>query len=261
MTTDTEQFKIEQTSDSDMVLSFLTMRRALGILGFVLPVVLLIGAYVTEQCLRTSISAYYYSPSPVLHGVFVGILYAMGFFLIAYKGYQLRPGERISDNTIASIAGVGAICVAIFPTVESTFAAAPPAIECAATALDTSLRDKIYSGIHFGAAGLFFGAVAVMCWVFFTRTADRKPPKTWKKRVENLIYRTCAVVIAACIVLIGVEALLIDYEVPNTWWPFYWVPGPVFWFEAIAVCALSVAWLTKGKSIRGLLNMLGRHTT
>jgi hypothetical protein len=54
------------------------------------------------------LSGYYYTP---MRNVFVGALFALGVFLIAYRGYDR------SDGIITNIAGVCAATVALCPTI------------------------------------------------------------------------------------------------------------------------------------------------
>src|SRR5437899_11536622 len=71
-----------------VVLSYLGLRRAVGMIGFLLPVVLAIGKIVLESPgLQHSISAYYYT---VVRDVFVGSLCAIGVFLASTQGYDRR---------------------------------------------------------------------------------------------------------------------------------------------------------------------------
>lgn len=70
-------------SDKDRVfVSYLTLRRLVGMLGLSFPVVLAAGS---SGPLRDSISAYYCDPRT--GGVFVGVLMVIAAFLFAYKGY------------------------------------------------------------------------------------------------------------------------------------------------------------------------------
>lgn len=66
-----------QKAHNDLVLSFLAVRRAIGALGFFLPVALLAHG-LWKGDLPTSISAAYYSP---MREVFVGTLIAQAVFL------------------------------------------------------------------------------------------------------------------------------------------------------------------------------------
>ena len=100
----------------NMVLSHLTMRRALGIMGLLLPILLaVLSGPFEDDGMRPTISDYYHSQHPILRGLFVGIIFATGVFLICYKGYARKGGERLEDNAITTVAGSFALGIALFP--------------------------------------------------------------------------------------------------------------------------------------------------
>jgi hypothetical protein len=91
---------------SSLALSYLSLRRMIGIIGIALPFVLIFGRMILESPgILNSISGYYYS---VMRGVFVGSLWAVGIFLLSYRGYNR------SDDTAGDVAYVAAIGVSLF---------------------------------------------------------------------------------------------------------------------------------------------------
>src|SRR4030042_3715954 len=83
------------------------LRRIVGALGIALPVVLMVcGFFLADWILQDSISDYY---SLRTRDALVGILFVIGWFLFAYKGY-----ERL-DNLAGNLACVFALGVALFP--------------------------------------------------------------------------------------------------------------------------------------------------
>ena len=211
---------------SSLVVSYLVLRRAVGALGIALPVVLAIGALVIFQTgLRDSISDYYHTG---MRNVFVGILCAIGVFLMSYRGYKIiddRPGD---PRGIFALAGVYAICVALFPTDGATGASA------AVTTVGL---------LHLLFAALFFLNTAYVSLVLFIRTDPTQTLSEEKKR-RILIYKICGWTILAAIALIGLHALL-PTGIRLTLAPV----RPVFWLESVAVGAFGISWLTKGKAI------------
>ena len=106
---------VERTPDQEdpwlYVRSFLIMRVAIGVLGLLLPLTLILEDWLlfgSSPVPRSSLSAYYYSG---VRELFVGTLCATGVFLMAYKA-----AEKSLDNTLSVIAGFAAIVVALFPT-------------------------------------------------------------------------------------------------------------------------------------------------
>lgn len=91
----------------DFVKTYFSLRVALGILALMLPSALWIGGYLLQGLpLQPSISAYYHSD---VRDVFVGVLWAMGLGLIAYKGFSRR------EDWALNLGGVLAFCIAFFP--------------------------------------------------------------------------------------------------------------------------------------------------
>jgi hypothetical protein len=86
--------RTQQEKENALIISYLTLRKAIGILGAALPFVLAIGAAVLFMTgIQDSISAYYYTG---MRNVFVGMLCATGFFLLSYKGYERK--DSIAGN-------------------------------------------------------------------------------------------------------------------------------------------------------------------
>ena len=89
-----------------LTVSYLTLRKLIGILGMFLAFICVIGGLIVTGTIEKSISAYYYT---VMRDVMVGVLITSGAFLLTYKGYDFK------DNLVSSIAGVSGIRVALFP--------------------------------------------------------------------------------------------------------------------------------------------------
>ena len=148
------------TAQERYVRSYVMMRAAIGALGLALPVVL-----VTVEPLlfdgqpwpRGSLSAYYYSG---LREIFVGVLWAIGVFLIIYK----LP-ERSRESILSTLAGLAVIVVAVFPTGKPGRGVAP-------TPLQDLLGETTVEAIHFGAAAVFISSLAVISWYFSAPRSD-----------------------------------------------------------------------------------------
>src|ERR1700712_3511143 len=93
---------------NDFQLSYLQIRRSVGVLGIALPVLVSVGTILFSNCahLKGSISDYYYT---IMGSVLVGILCGVSLFLYSYKGFN--KWDKISSN----IAAVCALGVAFFP--------------------------------------------------------------------------------------------------------------------------------------------------
>ncbi len=207
----------------------LTLRRMIGLLGTLLPFVLLFGGYLSPHSvpMRTSISAYYYTDVGYL---FVTILLATGAFLICYRGHSTnQPVNRkcwlcvyihkccpwIRDDGLTSLAGALAILVAVLPATDPKQGHPDPV-----------------NYVHSVLAVAFLLTMAMMSYCQFTLGQG----------AANALYRTCGRII---VVAIGV--ILGDYLLGRPL--VHIVPTIVWWFEAVAVAAFGFSWLVKSELI------------
>lgn len=201
-----------------IIISWLELRRIIGIIGIVHPVVLFVGGYfIFNTALQSSMSAYYYTG---MRNVFVGLGFVTGVFLLSYKGYDTH------DRIVSMIAGVMALIVAMFP--------------CAPTINPT--QQEIYVGyLHVITASIFLLALSYFCLVLFPKTGDKI--LTMKKRTRNKIYRICGIVIILSLVF--TSFYFYPSPLQSLLAPFH----PIYFGELIAFWAFGVAWLVKGKAI------------
>jgi hypothetical protein len=204
-----------KSGDDPFVIQYLSLRKAIGIIGMALPFVLALGKVLFESPgILSSISAYYYSD---MRNVFVGSLCAIGVFLFSYRGYDWR------DALAGKIAAASIVGVAMFPT----------------TADDTPTN--LTSKLHVTFALVYFLTLAYFALVLFRKTDPERPP-TRQKLWRNHVYTACGVTILACLALIFV-AFMIPKSSPLR------QLNPVFYLEAIAVIAFGVSWFVKGEGI------------
>ncbi|WP_207101766.1 hypothetical protein [Paracoccus shandongensis] len=227
---------ISQKAHNDLVLSFLAVRRAIGALGFFLPLALLAYGLLDGQLL-TSISAAYYTP---MREVFVGTLTAQAVFLWSYEGFRPDAGDLVTDKGTARVAAVAIALVALAPTSPAGKAGA--GVDPACTLLQCALGPGLAAQVHLGAAAVFFGALAVYCLVLFTKGAVDGV----EKDASNRIYRLCGWTIIASIALVGVLfATGLETRLAAL--------RPVFWLETVATFAFATSWMVKGDALRPLV--------
>jgi hypothetical protein len=200
------------------VISYLALRKAVGIIGFSLPFVLAFGRMLQQgPGIEGSISCYYYTG---MRNVLVGSLCAIGVFLLSTRGYDWR------DEIAGRLACVFAIGVAFLPT-KPCMEGVPPH-ECVAA-------------LHRSLAALLFLTLAYFCLALFTKTDPSKIP-TRRKLQRNAVYRASGYTILACILVIGIVSLpSVNVLVKRC--------DPIFWLESMAVVAFGFAWLVKGETI------------
>lgn len=226
----------KQEQNNELVQSFLFVRQAVGALGFSLPILLLLYSFLSHSAVQTSISKYYHTP---MGDVLVGVLCAIGVFLLSYKGYKKKSDEWLSDKWLARIAGCAAVGVALFPTASSQ------TCDCLGASGFTFHPEFL----HFGSAAVFFGCLALFCLFVFTRgdrTAEGKI--IWTRR--NKIFVACGVLIVVSIIAILPYALAGDKTALNR---FHYL----FVWESVGILAFATSWLTKGKALSELKSMIG----
>jgi hypothetical protein len=207
-------------SESRMAVSYLTVRLAIGVLGMALPFVLAIGGFLLfGYGIQSSIS--YYARTD-MGPVLVGTLFAAGFFLLGYRGY-----ER-ADDVAGIVAWLSALGVALFT--------------CGPDGGGTP-REDFVGTLHLISTVVLFGALVYFSLVLFTKTRPRKNPAT-RKKTRNIIYKVCGWVMVACLVIAFVYLVL-----PKGAQAMFTPLHPVYWMEAAALEAFGVSWFVKGEGI------------
>lgn len=206
---------------NQLVFSYLTMRRLVGYLGILTPVILYVSSVVLCDCSspQRAISQFYHT---CVRDIFMVIAGSMAFFLWVYKGYDLI------DQIAFKIAGVSILGVGLFPT---KFYAS----NCSLPPIDTRLGISV---LHNISAGLFFITLSFIALFLFTKT-DKNAQMSDEKRKRNLIFRLCGCVMILCLlaifaILSGVIPTLQDQSL-------------VFYLQSVALFAFGVAWLVKGQ--------------
>ncbi len=210
----------------EVMRTFYRVRQTLGYLGLFLPFLLILGGIASLGRVEPAISDYYHT---LLRDVFVGIMSAIGLFLICYKGYQREGDDRVSDDFVTTIAGVAALGVALFPNQGQV-----PQTEALPQLLFGAYGSTV---CHFLSAITFLGCLSYICLFKFTRTA-----KPFRRR----IYRVCGITIILATILTiaasyfkvngpaGPQQLVRDLQL-------------VTWFETLGIWAFSLSWLIKGR--------------
>ncbi|MEI7472469.1 MAG: hypothetical protein WCJ85_09430 [Chitinophagaceae bacterium] len=209
------------------VISYLTIRKAVGILGMALPFALIVGhLFFQKPCaFPASISHFYYTD---MGNLFVGTLCAVSLFLFTYNGY-----DRM-DKMASKLAGSFALLVAVFPTNYG----ANNNGDCSRI-VD---GENIFSNTtHYLAATLLFSTFAFFSLVLFTKT-NHTAPLCGPKKSRNTIYKVCGWVIIFCILSIALFSLIPFLEEQFSQYK------PTFVFETLALLAFGFSWLIKGET-------------
>ena len=204
------------TNHDQLVISYLTLRKAIGIIGIALPFVVAGGHLLFGRAdLLASISDSYHT---IMGDVFVGALCAIGVFLFTYRGYDWR--DDLSGDA----------CVFALGT---AFAPVAPA--------EASEVQRMVGYGHYIFASAFFLILAWFCLGLFPKS-DPSQPMTAAKRRRNHVYRICGWSMLGCIALIALYfAFLTSTAVARL--------RPIFWLETIAILCFGVSWFVKGQGI------------
>jgi hypothetical protein len=205
-----------------LVLSYIGVRRAIGVSGFLLPILLgPAGWLIFGVEIQDNISNYYHTK---LRDVFVGTMCAIGIFLYCYRGYDWV------ENWTANLGCLSAIGVALFPLDANS---------------DPLFQKSIIGYLHTASGGMFFLTLAFYSIVHFPRTQDTKQESDSHPTERKFIYRATGIVILLSLAAMGSYLLLLPVEWKRSLNRYNFL----FWMESIAVWSFASAWLTKGRTI------------
>lgn len=223
-------------------INYKILRLIVGTIAISIAIVttILFCVYSGKIMIPTSISVTYHLGA---RDFFVGSLFAVGSFLIAYNGFSK------TEKVLAKFAGIFAILVALFPTTVNL-----NWIESAQIPFDTqfckiydegnicnttSLEETPY--IHGVSAMLLIIILFYYCLGFANRanTKLKKRPGMTRFRIRKWIYMLCA---SAMVLSTGFLLLSkwLDNSPDNT---------AVFWVEFICLWAFGISWLVASKRL------------
>ena len=207
----------ENSDDKLYVISYFTLRKAVGILGIALPIIMVFGNIIDtgQWKILNSISSYYHT---IMRNGFVGILCGVALFLFSYRGH------KFIDNLAGDLACFFALGIAFLPN-------------------NTDNPSDIINILHLTSASLFFLVLIFFSVVLFTKT-DLDRPITKQKKNRNVVYYTCGFTMLGSIISIAIYMIWFKGK-----YPAIDKLSLVFWFETIALFAFGTSWLTKGQMI------------
>jgi hypothetical protein len=216
------------------IISYYTMRRAIGILGITLPLILVAGSSLFGDCkeVQTSISLYYYTN---MRNVFVGFNCAVAFFLFAYRGHDWR------DNLAGYLGCIFVLGVAFLPCAIST-----PNQPCLVTVSD---QNPLVGKLHNMNAILYFIILIVYSLVLFPKThmdmvTGEKMFMGRQKKKRNVVYYISGSIMTGSLLLIIAYMWILKYNYPDLD-----QLNPVFWLESLVLLSFGISWMTKGQLI------------
>ncbi len=238
----------------EMSKNYLKLRKSIGILGVLLPTLLVILSLINKNgCgILPSVSDYYHTSVGL---VFTGLLVAIGVFL-------LHEGEDTKEKWACNMAGILAFIIAFAPTPLH-----PAYIILETGSLDFNIfsgcyipqtaNDPIIGNLHFIAATLFFLILSYLSGIKFAKS-ESKVNSTGKKR--RLVYRICGA--GMFLSLLSVAIFKIFFATEDVYTSGLGLPISindherimkeggfkiVFWAEFLMLIFFGVSWLIKGE--------------
>lgn len=224
-----QQTTVSTNQSSGKVISYLTLREIIGVIGISLPFLLMLGTYLLDNCspaLQFSISHYYYTK---MHMLFVGLLCVLGAFLITYKG------SSDAENYVTTFAGFCSILISVFPDDTAKYIYN----QALCSFIKTEILREYVPKIHFISAALLFSCFAIICLYFFI-PPDEPNTNPIKKKRRNTAYKTCGIGIIISLILCFLfmkQYLYISASFAN---------HSVLFFETTALLFFGFSWLLKG---------------
>jgi hypothetical protein len=205
-------------SNHTLVVSYLGVRRAIGGIGLLMPVVLgPVGWLVFGIPIQDNMSSYYHTQ---LRDVFVGLMCSIGIFLFCYRGYDWI------ESWTANFGCLSALGVAFFPLDANS---------------DPLYQRSVLGYLHTVSGGVFFLTLAFYSLYHFPNKREVAPHESQR----DFVYRTSGIVILLCMAAMGGYLFLLP-DGPKRLFNDY---NFLFWMESVAVWAFAAAWLTKGRAI------------
>jgi hypothetical protein len=189
-----------------------TIKLIVGVIALSLP--LLTSAFAGTAI--ASISASYYEGG-WSQSIFVGFLFAIAAFLLAYNG--LTPREMV----LSKVAAAAALGVALFPC------------ECGS-------HPALVPYVHGLSAAVMFLILTFFCRAFYLRAMQKGYPQA---KARAAIYTVCGIAIVLAIVALAVDHFSAGGISAR-------ITRFVFYGESVGLIAFGVSWLTASRTIPGL---------
>ena len=168
------------------------------------------------QTAITSISASYYEGG-WSQSIFIGFLFAIAAFLLAYNG------QSKSEMILSKVASVAGLAVALFPCQCDTHTPKIPFV-------------------HGAAASVMFLILAYFCYGFYRRAKSKGHSEA---KARATIYALCGIAI-----LLSILTLAFDFFSGGTLRTM--IPRLTFYGEATALIAFGISWLTASRVLPGV---------
>lgn len=208
-------------STRTLVVSYLGVRKGIGLIGLLLPILLGPAGWLLGIEIQDNMSSYYHTS---LRDIFVGAMCAIGIFLLCYRGYDWI------ENLTANLGCVSALGVALFPLDVNS---------------DPLYQKSLVGYLHTLSGGVFFLTLAFYSLYHFPSSQTEKHEIEPHETERHFVYRTSGVVILLSMIAMGIYLFILPSNTKRLFNEYNFL----FWMEWIAVWAFAAAWLTKGRAI------------
>lgn len=223
-----------------------SLRFGIGIIAMFFPLLLWLIGCLFGLHMPPSISEYYwhpYTPHAIAGGYlvedapvrvfFVGGLWAIGVFLICYRGYTR------GENHLHTLAGLCAISVATFPM--------NPCCKHDPVCPIKHLGNFLYGldALHFGSAVGLFVCLSIAIFLYSNNTLRYFGNPLWEGRLRRFYH-------AIAVLMLAVPAItyLTFHGVLDRLLPGENFPHLIYWMEVFAIVPFGLFWLVKTTEIR-----------
>ena len=166
----------------------------------------------------TSVSASYYE-SGWSQTIFIGFLFAIAAFLLAYNGYSR------TEMILSKVAAIAGLCVALFPC------GCPPHLD-------------LIPYVHGVSAAIMFLILAFFCYIFLRRANQKGYPQA---KIRSTIYALCGITIVLAILTLTIDNLFGGFISAK-------VPRLTFYGEEAGLVAFGISWLTASRVLPFITN-------
>lgn len=199
---------------NDQIIPYYVLRVLIGAAGMSLPLLLVAGKLIFNNSFEIEYSISDYYDNGTAGDILVGILFALAFFLVSYRGYAAI------DSIAANLGCVFALGVALCPTTSDV---------------------KAVHILHFVFAILLFSVFIFFSMYLFRKSDPKSKTKTKKKKERNAVYLVCGIIMIICIVFIALISLTKFLNEQSIKLHL------VFWLESIALASFGFSWITKAE--------------
>lgn len=202
---------IPSKSTRTLVVSYLGVRRAIGVIGLLLPIALGPAGMAFGIAIQDNMSSYYHTG---LRDVFVGSMCAIGIFLFCYRGYDWI------ESWTGNLGCLSALGVALFPLDADS---------------DPLHQRSVIGYLHSASGGVFFLTLAFYSLYHFPKRSEAAPHEAQR----DFVYRASGVVILLSMAAMGAYLFLLPAGLKRRFNDYNFL----FWMEWVAVWAFAAALL------------------